>query len=84
MEANKLELHYFLTDDTHLIDAFVRHKCETEILNIAKDLISAFGGDIDVLSEVPKEGGFVDFWKFVKKHKVEIGLTIPVIVLIVK
>lgn len=84
MEANKLELHYFLTDDSHLIDSFVRHKCEAEILHIAKDLITAFGGDIDILSEAPKEGGFVDFWKFVKKYKVEIGLTTPVIVLIVQ
>lgn len=81
--ANKLELHYFLNDESHLIDSFVRHKCETEILNIAKELITAFGGNIDILSEVPKEGGYVDFWKFVKKHKDEIQLSLGAITAIV-
>lgn len=81
--ANKLELHYFLNDNSHLIDSFVRNKCELEVLNIAKELITAFGGDIEILTEAPKEGGFVDFWKFVKKNKEVIGLSISTITLIV-
>ncbi len=82
--VNKLELHYFLEDESHSIDAFVRNKCEAEILTVAKDLIIALGYDIDILSEAPTEGGFKDFWKFIKKNKAELALSVSAIALIVQ
>ena len=80
--ANKIELHYFLGNGLHLIDAFVRHKCETEILTIAKDLINAFGFDIEILSEVPTTGGFIEGWKFAGNNDEQLTLIASVISLI--
>jgi len=80
--ANKIELHYYLSNQSHLIDAFVRHKCETEILTIAKDLINAFGFDIAVLSEVPAQGGFIEGWKLAGENEEELTLVASVISLV--
>ena len=77
--ANKIELHYYLANDSHLIDAFVRHKCETEILTIAKDVINAFGFDIQIQSQVPANGGFIEGWKLAGPNEDEITLIASVI-----
>ncbi|MBP7809063.1 MAG: hypothetical protein KA163_07210 [Bacteroidia bacterium] len=86
-EVNKLEIHYYLNDDSHAIDAYIRHKCDAEILAIIKELISEFGGNIDVLNEIPSEGGWKDFVKIIKKNKdvLQIGIgTATLIVMILQ
>lgn len=80
--ANKIELHYYLGNESHLIDAFVRHKCATEILTIAKDLINAFGFNIAVLSDVPTQGGFIENWKLAGENEDELTLVASVISLV--
>lgn len=81
-QANKIELHYFLGDNSHLIDAFVRNKCETEVLTIAKDIIAALGYDIEVLAEPSGDGGFKDFWKLIGKNDKQLTLIACVLTLI--
>jgi len=58
--ADKLELHYFFDDDSHSMDAFVRNKCEAELLATAKELAGLLGLDIDLKSEALAEGGLVE------------------------
>lgn len=85
--ANKLEIHYYLEDEAHAIDAFVRHKCDTEILAIIKELITEFGGNVDVFNEIPNEGGWKDYLKIIKKNKdvLQIGIgTATLIVMILQ
>lgn len=80
--ANKLELHYFLSDELHLIDAFVRNKCEKEALTIARDIIIALGFEIEILAEPPEEGGFKDIWKFIGKNDKQLTLIACILTLI--
>ncbi len=82
--ANRLELHYFLTNDTHDFDAFVRNRCESELLLIAKDIMTSLNLNIEIISEIPTEGGFTEFWKFLEKNKAEIAVGISAISLIVQ
>lgn len=77
---NRIELHYFFDDDSHLIDAFVRHKCETEVLAIANDLITTLGYDIGIFAEIPAEGGFKDVWKFISKNSAPLSFVISVVI----
>lgn len=83
-EINKLELHYFLDNDSHSIDAFVRNKCEAEILLITKELFIELGGDVSILSEIPTEGGFRELWKFIKKNQAQLNvigvIVIPIVI----
>ncbi|MBX7182165.1 MAG: hypothetical protein K1X82_08645 [Bacteroidia bacterium] len=81
-QANKIELHYFLGDNSHLIDAFVRNKCETEVLTIARDIIAALDYDITVLAEPAGDGGFKDFWKLIGKNDKQLTLIACVLTLI--
>jgi hypothetical protein len=64
------------------MDAFVRHKCETEILTIAKDLINAFGFNIQILSGMPTQGGFIEGWKLAGENEDECTLVASVISLV--
>ena len=36
--AEKLELHYFFEDESHFMNAFIRNKCEADLLAIAKEV----------------------------------------------
>lgn len=61
------------------MDAFVRHKCETEILNIAKDLIASFGFNIHILSDVATAGGIIESWKLQGNNEHEVTLIAAII-----
>ncbi|NQZ87499.1 MAG: hypothetical protein HRT54_07945 [Colwellia sp.] len=60
---NKLELHYYFSDQSHDIDASIRNECESEILAIVNEAASIFDISIKLLTEPPIEGGFRDIWK---------------------
>ncbi|MDF2448527.1 MAG: hypothetical protein K0R26_1031 [Bacteroidota bacterium] len=67
---DRLELHYFFDDDTHTIDAFVRNKCEAEVLAIAKEVISTYTEEeIIIQNEIPEEGGFTEVLTFFTVNK---------------
>ncbi len=59
----KFELHYFFNDDSHSIDAVVRHKCETEILALIGEIAQYLKVDLEIEVEPYGEGGFVDRYK---------------------
>lgn len=80
---NSLELHYFLEENQHHIDAIVRHKCEREILFIAKEILDTLDIEADILIAPPKEGGFIDKWKFLKKNKDQLQILSPFAVIII-
>jgi len=81
-QANKIELHYFLRDETHTMNAFIRNECEKELLTIFKEVILSLDIEIDVESEAFKEGGLKEIWKFLGKNGVQITLILTVFVLV--
>ena len=77
-QANKIELHYFLRDETHTMNAFIRNECEKELLTIFKEVILSLDIEIDIESEAFKEGGLKEIWKFLGKNGVQITLVLTV------
>jgi hypothetical protein len=73
MDINKLEIHYFLKNDSHSMDALVRNKCEKEFIEIALELIRALDLDLDIEVEAHAEGGLRDIFRFVKRKPLETG-----------
>lgn len=67
--ANKIELHYFFTDGSHTMDAYVRNKCEAEILAIVKEIATITGVKIKVETEPYEEGGLREKFKLVTKNQ---------------
>lgn len=62
-EANKFEIHYYLENDSHSMDALIRNKCEAELLAIAYEIISQFDFGITIEAEAWEEGGLRNWWK---------------------
>jgi len=81
--ANLFELHYYFNNDSHLIDASLRNKCEGEVLAILYEAASILAIDASLYSSIPSEGGFRDFWKAMGKNnnQITILLVIATIVL---
>lgn len=66
---NKLELHYFFTDESHTMDAFIRNKCEHEILLIIKEVSDVLDIKISIEAEPYEEGSLKNkYFLKVKNH----------------
>ncbi len=74
--AERLELHYYLSNESHSMDAYVRNKCELEILSIVQELADIAGVKIDLESEAYIEGGLKEVWKALGENNVQIAIVL--------
>jgi hypothetical protein len=65
----KLELHYYLSDNSHSMDAFVKNKAESELLKVFKEISDILELDLNFEIEALSEGGIKEFIKILKKKK---------------
>lgn len=65
----KLELHYYLSDNSHSMDAFVKNKAESELLKVFKEISDILELDLNFEIEALSEGGIKEFIKIFKKKK---------------
>lgn len=74
--ANKLELHYYFddSDNSHTMNAFVRNRCEFELLQIYTELQRELELDVKVETEAFEEGGLIELWTFLADNAVQITL----------
>lgn len=74
--ANKLELHYYFddSDDSHTMNAFVRNRCEFELLQIYTELQKELELDVKVETEAFEEGGLTELWTLLAENAVQITL----------
>ena len=43
LQANTIELHYWMDDNSHIIDANIQNKCERELLDILDSIAGQWG-----------------------------------------
>ena len=81
--ANKLELHYYFddSDDSHTMNAFVRNRCEFELLQIYTELQKELELDVKVETEAFEEGGLTELWTLLSQNNVQITLLITALAL---
>ncbi len=65
----KLELHYYLSGESHSMDAFVKNKAEAELLKVFKEISDILELDLSFEIEALTEGGIKEFIKILKKKK---------------
>jgi hypothetical protein len=63
--ADKFQIHYYLENNSHSMDAFVRNKCEAELLAIFQEVCVVVGASFSIESTPLEEGGIREFWKVV-------------------
>jgi hypothetical protein len=80
--VNKLEFHYYFSDDSHNIDAAIRNKCEKELIAIAVEVCKTLNYNPLILSELPAEGGWRDFWTFVDEKPNRVVFMLGVLTLL--
>ncbi len=80
--AEKIELHYYFDDDSHSMDAFIRNKCEAELLGLIKEIADELGiTSLELESEAYAEGGLIDRIKVIaKKNPVISAIFIGVLI----
>lgn len=57
LNGNTIELHYWLKNQSHSMDAFVQNKCERELLQIIEEIAKTFNAKITIETEPLAEGG---------------------------
>lgn len=62
--AEILQLHYYLKDSSHSMDAFAFNKAESELLKTIEEISKIFGVEILVETEALGEGGLRANYKF--------------------
>lgn len=62
---NKIELHYWLKDNSHIMNAFVLNKCEWELLHLLKEVATIENVDLKIEAEAISEGGIIQ-WLHIK------------------
>ena len=80
--AEKLELHYYLKDESHVMDALVRNKCEAELLAIIFEVSDLLGIEVKIETGAYQEGGLKEIWEFFGRNSNQFTLLIFILTLI--
>lgn len=64
-----LEIHYYLENNIHSMDAFIKNKAEAELLKIFKEIADILELDLTLEIEAIKEGGIREFFKVLNNKK---------------
>lgn len=81
-EADRFQIHYYLANNSHAMDAFVRNKCETELLAIFQEVCATVGTSIKIESIPLDEGGLREYWKVYGENSVQINMTLTILALL--
>jgi hypothetical protein len=78
--TNILELHYWLDNDLHSMNAVVQNKCEAELLSIINEIATIFESEVVIETEPLGEGGIRRWFKLVSKNeKKNLSISVTVI-----
>lgn len=69
IEIDLFQIHYYLKDKSHSMDALTLNKVEAEFLKISKEVAKIFDCNIIVESQALEEGGIKSLYKFLVKKK---------------
>jgi hypothetical protein len=80
--ADKLQLHYYLVNGSHTMDALVRNKCEAEVLAIIQEISNTLGFEVIIESEPFQEGGLKEIWHLIGKNSNQLMVLLTFVMLI--
>ncbi|ENM5791891.1 hypothetical protein V4V45_003801 [Vibrio mimicus] len=76
--STKLQMHYYLENGSHSMDAIARNKCESEVLAIVQEIAKALNTQIVIEAEAWKEGGLRDIWAFTNANAAVISVIVSI------
>ena len=60
----KFEIHYYLKDNSHAMNAFVRNKVEKDFLEAVKRIGELLDSELQIETEAYQEGGLIEILAF--------------------
>ena len=82
-QADRFQIHYYLANDSHSMDAFVRNKCEAELLAIFQEVCATLGTSIRIESIPHEHGGLREYWKVYGENSVQINTTLAIMAVLI-
>lgn len=79
---SKIELHYYLADSSHSMNALVRNKCEAEFIAVAIEVAEVLGIHLELDCEALQEGGIREVWKALGENSAQIALVLSTLAII--
>ncbi|HHE0547415.1 TPA: hypothetical protein ACN362_003598 [Vibrio parahaemolyticus] len=76
--STKLQMHYYLENGSHSMDAIARNKCESEVLAIVQEIAKILNTQIVIEAEAWKEGGLRDIWAFTNANAAVISVIVSI------
>ena len=81
LDLSTFELHYWLKDGSHTMDAHIFNKCEYEFLGVVKELASTLKIKVDVEVEPLENGGIRAWFKFYRENRDAVKLAFLIFLL---
>ena len=81
LDMSTLELHYWLNDGSHTMDAHIFNKCEYEFLGVVKELASTLKIKVDVEVAPLENGGIRAWFKFYRENRDAVKLAFLIFLL---
>ncbi|MEQ5814086.1 hypothetical protein J3362_01110 [Marinobacter sp. NFXS11] len=78
-----IELHYYLEDGKHSMDAILRNRCEAELLAIFHEVASTLGLSVQIDAQALAEGGLREIWKWAGENSGQLSVILSVVALLV-
>lgn len=83
VQADRFQIHYYLANESHAMDAFVRNKCEAELLALFQEICATLGTSIKIESIPLEQGGLREFWKVYGDSATQINTTLAILTVLV-
>lgn len=83
VETDKFQIHYYLANESHSMDAFVRNKCEAELLAVFQEVCAALGTSVRIETLPFAEGGLREYWKVYGENSVQINTTLTIFAVLI-
>ncbi|MEE9337579.1 MAG: hypothetical protein V3U87_05825 [Methylococcaceae bacterium] len=82
IQVPKLELHYYLDNESHSMDAVVRNKCEAELLGLFIEAADALEIDVRLETEAFKEGGLKELWRAIGENNNQLTVLLVIFTIV--
>jgi hypothetical protein len=82
MAMARLELHYFLRDESHAMNALIRNKCEAEALAVFAQIAQLLGVNVELESAALREGGLREVWRVLGNNGNQLSVIVAIIALV--
>lgn len=76
---HKFEIHYYLQDSSHSLNALIKNKCEADFLALVMDIAQELDINTIIESEAIKEGGLKEIWTFIGDNSNQISVLLLLI-----